>query len=162
MAIDSDIPEESLRNRYEVRDANLPHLLIFGAIMAVTLIVVAVVVWALFHVLARMQAEEGPAQAAFQNVQTLPPQPRLQPDPAVDLEHLRADEESKAGQYGWVDKQQGRVRIPVDRAMDLAIDRHIFQSRSGPEPGAYTPTPPLGRETPTTQQLTTPKGYTPE
>jgi hypothetical protein len=51
-------------------------------------------------------------------------EPRLQIDPAADLAAYRAAEERQLGSYGWVDKQRGIVRLPIDEAMrDIAAAR---------------------------------------
>lgn len=48
-------------------------------------------------------------------------QPRLQLNPAAELAAHRAAEWRELTTYGWVDRQAGRVRLPIDRAMqDLA------------------------------------------
>jgi hypothetical protein len=43
--------------------------------------------------------------------------PQLQIDPAADLAAHRAAEQHELTSYGWVDRQQRVVRIPIDRAM---------------------------------------------
>ena len=48
-----------------------------------------------------------------------PPQPRLQTEPLGDLAQLRAAEDVALHGYGWVDRQAGIVRIPIERAIDL-------------------------------------------
>jgi hypothetical protein len=37
--------------------------------------------------------------------------------------------------YGWVDREAGIVRIPIDRAMDLLAERGL-PARAGPDPFA--------------------------
>ena len=39
--------------------------------------------------------------------------------PNTRLEALRAQEAAALGTYGWVDKEKGVVRVPIDRAMEL-------------------------------------------
>ena len=53
------------------------------------------------------------------------PSPRLQVDPRGDLRSLRLGEEGRLSGYGWVDRQRNIVRIPVDRAMSLILDRGL-------------------------------------
>ncbi|HWP65862.1 MAG TPA: hypothetical protein VNO26_08130 [Candidatus Limnocylindria bacterium] len=48
-----------------------------------------------------------------------PPAPRLQERPIVDLQMLRAREQAQLSGYAWVDRDAGRVRIPIERAMEL-------------------------------------------
>ncbi|HEX5183464.1 MAG TPA: hypothetical protein VFW19_09970 [Allosphingosinicella sp.] len=50
-------------------------------------------------------------------VQALPPAPRLQTAPGRDLDAYRAAERRRLETYGWSDRAQGRVRVPVDQAM---------------------------------------------
>jgi hypothetical protein len=49
----------------------------------------------------------------------IPPEPRLQDAPAVDLELFRERERKKLSTYEWIDRANGVVRIPVERAMEL-------------------------------------------
>ncbi len=47
------------------------------------------------------------------------------------LKDLRAREAEVLNTYGWVDQQQGVVRIPVDRAMELMAQEAREQRRDG-------------------------------
>lgn len=57
------------------------------------------------------------------------PTPSLQTQPFRDVYMLRDDEAKKLRSYGWVDKEGGVARIPVDRAMELMLQRG-FPARS--------------------------------
>jgi hypothetical protein len=57
------------------------------------------------------------------------PTPFLQTQPFQDISMLRGDEAKKLTSYGWVDKEGGVTRIPVDRAMELMLQRG-FPTRS--------------------------------
>jgi hypothetical protein len=52
-----------------------------------------------------------------------PPAPNLQKQPFKDVYELRLGEAAKLGSYGWVDKDGGIARIPIDRAMDVMLER---------------------------------------
>jgi hypothetical protein len=54
-----------------------------------------------------------------------PPSPRLQTQPFKDIYLLRQGENEKLDSYGWVDKEAGVARIPIDRAMEVMIERGI-------------------------------------
>ena len=62
---------------------------------------------------------------AESSMRRLPPQPRLQSDPRDDLENLRQAEDHVLDTYGWVDRNAGIVRIPIDRAMQLTVERGL-------------------------------------
>lgn len=52
-------------------------------------------------------------------MQTLPPTPRLQADEPGDNLFFKAQEKQLLSTYGWIDPQQGTVRLPIERAMEL-------------------------------------------
>jgi hypothetical protein len=45
--------------------------------------------------------------------------------PVTDLADLRANEQRALDSYGWVDKQRGVVRVPIDVAMRLTLQRGL-------------------------------------
>lgn len=81
----------------------------------------------------------------------VPPEPRLQVAPAADLHRLRATEQELLTTYGWVDRERGIVRIPIERAMDLLLERGpILPSRPrsprSPSPTTDQPSGKSGKE----------------
>ena len=52
-----------------------------------------------------------------------PPAPNLQTQPFRDLYNLRHAEDDRLGSYGWVDQDGGIARIPIDRAMDVMLEK---------------------------------------
>ena len=52
-----------------------------------------------------------------------PPAPNLQTQPFQDVYRLRKGEAEKLTSYGWVDKEGGIARIPIDRAMEVMLER---------------------------------------
>jgi hypothetical protein len=59
--------------------------------------------------------------------------------PVTDLADMRAAEEKALSTYGWVDKQQGVVHIPIEEAKKLLAARLAVQEQVQTPP----PTPPL-------------------
>ena len=104
-----------------------------GAGLAAMTIASFVLSWGVFVLLARQTDAGSGARAyplAIGQENRLPPEPRLQSDPKQDLRDLRrADAEALNG-YHWVDKNAGVVRIPIDAAMKLTIERGL-PSRGG-------------------------------
>ena len=54
-----------------------------------------------------------------------PPGPRLQVSAPKDMQALRAAEDEILKTYGWVDRAKGVVRIPIDRATQLLVERGL-------------------------------------
>jgi hypothetical protein len=52
-----------------------------------------------------------------------PPAPNLQKQPFKDIYMLRQSENDHLSSYGWVDKDGGITHIPIDRAMEIMLQR---------------------------------------
>lgn len=61
------------------------------------------------------------------------PAPPLQPSPQADLAEFDARMTHAMTHYGWVDRDAGTVRLPIDRAMALLVERGL-PSTQGPVP----------------------------
>jgi hypothetical protein len=119
---------------YERRDASPASLLKFGAGLLLILVFSLFGMKWMFFYFAKVQ-QLGPPASPFENARVLPPEPRLQVHPKADLEKYRESEIQILTTYGWVDKQNGVVRIPIDRAMDLLLERGL-PARSASEAAA--------------------------
>jgi hypothetical protein len=97
---------------------------IFGVALFVSLVAVLLVAAKLFRYFGTVQSL-GPPASPFANARVLPPAPRLQTGPRLDLQHLKQTQQELLHSYGWVDKSAGVVRIPIDRAMDLLVQRGL-------------------------------------
>jgi hypothetical protein len=62
----------------------------------------------------------------------LPPNPRLEIAPVQELQQIRDAEQKALDSYGWVDRKNGVVRIPVSRAIDLLAQRGLPSRASAP------------------------------
>jgi hypothetical protein len=90
-------------------------------------ILIVAVMWSMVHTYNFFAKHEslGPPASPFENQRELPPQPRLQPHPATDLKRYCEIEQQQLTTYGWVDQNNGLVRIPVDRAMDIVLQKGL-------------------------------------
>lgn len=64
----------------------------------------------------------------------LPPAPRLQIHPKDDLERLRTAEQRQLTTYGWMDRDRQFLHIPVERAMQLRVERGLADWPASPAP----------------------------
>ena len=73
----------------------------------------------------------------------LPPAPLLQPSPEVEMDEMLAAEERELSSYGWVDRERGIVRIPIDEAIDQLAAEGLPQFETAtPPPSAAAGAPP--------------------
>ena len=78
-----------------------------------------------------------------------PPEPRLQSDPKKELADLREAEAALLDGYGWVDRNNSVVRIPIEIAMKLTLERGLPSretAASAPAAAAAPATENQGRE----------------
>lgn len=112
---------------HEERDVNIRGIFGFAIGLIVAAVLIHFMVWVLFKYFSAREARQAPPEfpLAVQQQNRLPPEPRLQTNPRQDLDDLRAREESTLRTYGWIDKNAGVVRIPIDRAMELTVQRGL-------------------------------------
>jgi hypothetical protein len=114
-------PENS--RRYEDSNVSVRHL--FALAMGVVALVMVGVLGSafVFHFFI-LHTPMGPAATPFdQDVRDLPPELRLQTTAPLDLKHYRDEQDKILAGYGWVDPHAGVVRIPVERAMELMLQK---------------------------------------
>lgn len=127
---------------YEKRDANAKWL--FGVVLFLA-ICGLIMHFVLGGVLGRMEKTPAPRDrwisASQATLASKPPPPRLQLSSTADLKEFRAKEEHDLTTYGWVDKNAGIARVPIDRAMDLVLQRGLptrtATNESATGPSAY-------------------------
>jgi hypothetical protein len=121
--------------RHEESDANISAVFAFGLGLTVIAGIVCLLIFVLFRFFEVREAARVPRAypLAIAREDALPPEPRLQINPREDLAELRAKEDALLTSYGWVDKNAGIVRIPIDEAMKLTLQRGL-PSRQEPKP----------------------------
>lgn len=118
---DDNVHAEAIHD-HEHTDMSITSILWFALSLVVTAILVHLVL-AWLYAYFDAHKEGGEAVSPFAPPRTLPPYPRLQVSPPMELRNFRAKEDQVLTTYGWVDKSKGVVRIPIDRAMDLILER---------------------------------------
>jgi hypothetical protein len=69
------------------------------------------------------------------------PSPRLEEDERGQLNGIRLEQDNTLYSYGWVDEKAGTVRIPIERAMDLLVQRGLpVRSQGSTEDADTAPT----------------------
>jgi hypothetical protein len=112
---------------HEESDVNVGAIIRYGVGLLVLALVVHVFLWWLFGVYERQnqraQTPAYPMAAGHQN--RLPPSPRLQENPQQELQDLHAKQKALLEGYGWVNKEAGIARIPIEDAMQIVVERGL-------------------------------------
>ena len=142
-------PEEiDIALGYEKSDVGTTGILVFMASLGIFVVVTGILCYGIGKVInARMDREDGPTSKWSKTVDirqlgNLPSSPELQnkvaelttnfptprvqtDDGAADTANLHAREDILLEHYSWVDAAKGKVRIPVERAMELIAERGL-------------------------------------
>jgi hypothetical protein len=111
---------------------------LFGAVLATVIILLMTATYWIYNFSISRQAARYPAESPLAYTREPMPEPRLQVDARRDLRELRAAEDAALQGYGWIDKERGLVRIPIDRAIDV-LARRGLPVRAPPAPGDAGP-----------------------
>lgn len=119
---------------HEEDGTNIRGVILFGILLVAALLLTIVVVIATNQVFNRTrEANVLPAQPLLEH--PLPPAPRLEIDDAVHLAQVEAGWAKELNSYGWINRAQGVVHIPIDEAMKLTLE-HGLPSRPAAPPAA--------------------------
>ena len=113
----------SAKYPFEAKDTNSGALV---ALIGVLLILLGGSLWitrTLHGYLNRALSRSDQHSSPWTPQHALPPEPRLQVNPAVDLIRMRDVENVTLNNYAWVDPDKGIVRIPIVRAMAILAER---------------------------------------
>lgn len=142
-------PEEVDASKgYESTDVRVSGIVVFLTALAIFVAVAGVLSYGIGKVInAHMAKEDGPRSKWTSTVDVRPlgnlpsspelqnklaemtqrfPTPRLQTDDGnQDIADLHAREDLLLDNYTWADRAQGKVRIPIDRAIELLAQRGL-------------------------------------
>lgn len=112
----------------------------FGLVIAVMIINLLLLLF--FGYLSARESRAGRAMTPWQSETEIPPAPRLRVSPRSDLAEMQAAEQTILHSYGWIDKERGIVRIPIEEAMELVAKQGLPVRKQAPSP----PSSPVKRE----------------
>jgi hypothetical protein len=127
---------------HEHTDADVWIIVKFGLWLAVAAVVIHIGMGFLFglFVQTREQTEQVFPLAAGQ-APRLPAAPRLQTIPVNEIYEFRQREEQVLSTYGWINREDGRVQIPIAEAMRLTVERGLPVRAVPPVTADQTPAP---------------------
>jgi len=121
---------------YEKTDADAGDTYRAGLYILGTMVVTALVLVPMYRLLGRREArEQAPAATVLKADPKAAPSafPRLVTAEPVALAEFRAQEDAFLTSYGWVEKDKGIARIPIEVAMK-SVAEHGLPKLPGPEP----------------------------
>ncbi len=128
MASPAPHTDEQHDKPFETRDVKIGPVIGFSVGI---LILIAISIGSVIGLMGVFQAQLEDTQQSLSPVivdtEQLPPegQPRLQANPERDLRVLQDADEAILNSYGWIDRDEGKVRIPIEDAKALLLERGV-------------------------------------
>ena len=116
---------------HETRDAKIGPIVLTAVGLAITVTFVGLTVYGIFQYLGTHPATSVRPNPMSAGDAQIPPEPRIEEHPSIEIQQLHAQEKHTLSTYGWVDKKAGAVRIPIDLAIELQLKRG-FPTRKEP------------------------------
>src|SRR5438445_13801228 len=124
-----DPTNPAARAGHETSDVSIGGIVKFGIGLAAATIAIHLAVWGYFRLLEardrRLDRAKAVSPMVSASLRRTPPEPRLEPDPLAPRLPMPAREDAVLTTYGWVDRNTGVARIPIERAMDLLVERGL-------------------------------------
>jgi hypothetical protein len=125
---ESDLHREAktdLPAGHELSDLRPGYVAFFGIGLFVVLVISAAIASLIIHYKTVQHTRQDTPIPRLAGEREAMPDRRLQIDAPNELRQLRAAEETALNGYGWVDKDAGIVKIPVDRAMEILAKKGL-------------------------------------
>jgi hypothetical protein len=118
---------EEAKAKYERTDARISAVVMAGLVILATVVLFSAGVWwLLIYYERRAYRDEVPISPLLRpDEKRLPPEPRLQVSPQVDMYELQRIERELLTTYGWTDVTSGIARIPIERAITITAERGL-------------------------------------
>ena len=173
--------------QHETSDVNIKAIVGFGIFLVISGIVIHFLLYGFYKVLdstiegqnppanpmMKVERPEAPTMSAESREETAKRlnrtfggnalNPMLQIDDVHDMDMMRKSQDTQMAEYQWMNKDIGSVRIPIDRAMDLIVERGLpnvpmlppgkAAANAAAAPGANAPTPNAATNLPASQTV---------
>jgi hypothetical protein len=120
---------------HERRDVDVISVFTIVLGLFISCLVIFLVVTGMMHYFKLHEPSKTAGQANIPGTRVAEfPAPRLEVKSGANLAELRAAEDADLNSYGWIDRNTGTVRIPIDRAMQLILERGLPDVGAGQTP----------------------------
>ena len=109
---------------HETTDISVRPLILFVIVLFVSLASVLIVLRGQLSFYINGQSPGQVTMEPRQPITGMPTSdPRIQEKPSLEMKEFRGKEKAEYGSIGWVDRQKGVAKIPVEDAMKLVVGK---------------------------------------
>ncbi len=118
-------PSSEADHRHESREANVPLIALFAVLFVFTGLVIHVLLYWQINVYYHHPEWPARAESPLALVPQKPPKPWVESTPTENYQAFLRSEQETLRSYGWVDRQRGIVRIPIEQAKEMLLQRGV-------------------------------------
>jgi hypothetical protein len=111
-----------MKRHENISDVDVRRIFRIAVIFVVVGAAIHLGVWLLFKYYRNADAERDVRQTLIEPTPPIPPEPRLQLNPAEDWQTYRRLQQDILNNYGWASREESRVHIPIERAMEKVVE----------------------------------------
>ena len=131
------VPAAAPLGAHEGADLDVPLITRIAAWLAAILVLLVLATLLVFHLYEKQYPHRTSEAAPVVTSADLPPAPRLQIAPRLDLQKVRTVEDAHLEGYAWIDRTKGIARIPIERAMTRWVE--LQNASTGASPATSMP-----------------------
>jgi hypothetical protein len=109
--------------KHQGTDVRFPAIIMATAVFVVVAAFILAGVWLLYRRVRERDRTRDVRRVFVETKPPVPPEPRLEVDPSEDFQKYLQQEKQILSSYAWTSQADGKVRIPIDRAMELVVER---------------------------------------
>ena len=112
--------------KYAPEDVSGKWLGAIGVLIVIAAIIMPFLLWGIYGHLEASYGH-GALIPEAQNLERFSqmPEPNLKPNPVINYKEYQRAENEKLNNYGWVDREKGIVRIPIEQAMQTLVNKGL-------------------------------------
>lgn len=111
-----------MRLHENISDVNVRRIFRIAIVFVVIGAAIHLSIWRMFLYYRKTDAQRDVRQSLIESPPPNPPEPRLEVNPTEEWQTFRRQQQDILNSYGWASREQGRVRIPIERAMEQVIE----------------------------------------
>lgn len=122
------LSDDPIVRGHETSDVDPKSVFVSGLVISIGLTVVGMLIaWGAYIAFKSQATVPGGSPRTFvvPDEGKLPPAPRLQADPHVSLVPFIQNQDSVLASFGWVNKDSGIAKIPIERAMKIVVQQGL-------------------------------------
>jgi hypothetical protein len=112
-----------MSGNYEISDIRSRGIFWGISLLVLSMAVTLILVWFTFAGFRQIYGSRDASRSRVELPAEEPPAPRLEIDPTANFDEYARAQMKILSSYGWAAKEQGRAHIPIERAMELLLER---------------------------------------